>query len=263
MMFVQLFSKSKNFLWIVLLMSVFYAPVDTCFAMNINKFDEAVIFYNKENYEKSIELFQELLKENTENPYLNYNLGTAYFQNHELGLAKLYLEKSFQMIPRNSNVKRNFKLVNENIPIQNKKSLSVYLNQTIYIWHNFLTNFEYKSVILTFLILNISLYFWLIFRKRRILSIRFFMNLILSIYIIFSIWIYEEVMAGQYAIIIESNTPVQATFLESDKALFFLYEGAKIKILDEQFFSNDKTWYKISLPQGQSGWVKGTSVGMI
>jgi hypothetical protein len=49
------------------------------------KFDIANSYYNNSNYNKSIQLYEEIIKEGLHSEYLYYNLGNAYYRSGMVG----------------------------------------------------------------------------------------------------------------------------------------------------------------------------------
>ncbi|MBI2340531.1 MAG: SH3 domain-containing protein [Deltaproteobacteria bacterium] len=63
--------------------------------------------------------------------------------------------------------------------------------------------------------------------------------------------------------VLKPEIEVRPTYLESEKALFKLHEGSKVRVIDEQKFGKKEAWVEVALPQGQKGWVRAEELGII
>ena len=68
-----------RYLILVIMMSI-------SFTKNFSeKFETASSYYNDSDYNKSIQLYEEIIKEGFHSEYLYYNLGNAYYRNGMIG----------------------------------------------------------------------------------------------------------------------------------------------------------------------------------
>ena len=77
------------------------------------KLTEANTAFSKTNYEASIKLYKELLKEHPNNASVHFNLGNAYFKNNELNKARASYHSALLLDPSHQGSKKNLKHLNE------------------------------------------------------------------------------------------------------------------------------------------------------
>ena len=65
--------------------------------------------YEQGSYADAISEYSKLLGQDIESGHLFYNMGNAYFKKGELGQAILHYEKAKRLIPRDSDLKLNYK----------------------------------------------------------------------------------------------------------------------------------------------------------
>ena len=90
--------------------------ISVSFSENFSeKFDIANSYYNKGNYNKSIQLYEEIIKEGWHSEYLYFNLGNAYYRNGMLGQSIWAYNKAISINPRLEDVKYNLEIVGSKI----------------------------------------------------------------------------------------------------------------------------------------------------
>ena len=81
----------------------------------IDKFTEANNFYNNSKYEKSVEIYLEILDSGHHSAELYYNLGNSFYKLNNIANSILYYEKSLRLNPKDKDVMNNLKMVNNGI----------------------------------------------------------------------------------------------------------------------------------------------------
>jgi len=225
-------------------------------------YESAKKAYYEQNYQEAEEIFENLLQEELNNPYLFYDLGNTFFQQGQLGKAIRYYEKAYQSLPRFSDLKLNLNLSRGKLVDKIEISFWEYLYGTFYFWVKWVSHNE-----LQILLVIISLVFWgdLIFlfsKKRSFWKIRHVLFVLFYIYLLIGHSISSELREKPYGTVLPVEMQVRASYLDTEKTLFLLHEGTKVRLIDEQNFGEDR-WLRIALPQGQKGWVKAEEIGKI
>lgn len=73
-------------------------------------FKEAEVAYKQENYNKAIELYEELLKNNGESYQIYYNLGNAYYKTNKIAPAILNYERALLLNPGDGDIRFNLEM---------------------------------------------------------------------------------------------------------------------------------------------------------
>ena len=68
-------------------------------------FREGNKYYNEGEYSKALESYQEILSEKT-SPEVLYNAGCSAFKEGKIGLSLVYLQRAFDIIPRDSDIRK-------------------------------------------------------------------------------------------------------------------------------------------------------------
>jgi len=220
-------------------------------------FKKAGDFYLARDYDSAIVYYQDLEKEWMTSG-LYYNLGNAYFQKNELGLATLYFEKAHKLDPLNEDIQNNLALVQ-------KQQSDNFTNK------DFTTSFFDKvSTMLGFSdwirwawitagLFWISFAIFLFVRALRWLSLISFLSTFMGtiFFITMSYHSYNLLLNPQFAIVLLNNASIYTEPSNNANVLHILHEGAKLKILGEntkyyqiQTLSNSKGWIKKEFVQG-------------
>ena len=68
-------------------------------------FNEGNKYYNQGEYEKALESYQKILSEK-KSPEVLYNAGCSALKEGKIGLSLVYLQRAFEIIPRDSQLKK-------------------------------------------------------------------------------------------------------------------------------------------------------------
>lgn len=230
----------------------------------LQKYDMAKTAYFNREYRKAEKLLLELLADKPDNGYLKYNLGNVYFKLGELGRAIQYYEKARRTVPRLTDLRINLDYAKTKRVDEITESFSDYLNGTFYFWSGYLTIWEFRAVLVFASILFWGMCLWLFWRQRKIILTRTILGFLIFAYLVAGYWIKSNLEApGRFGIVLNPEVDVKASYLDTDESLFQLHEGTRVRIIDLQRFGEDKTWFRIALPEGQKGWVRGSEIGVI
>jgi len=117
--------------------------------------------------------------------------------------------------------------------------------------------------IVNFLLLIVSLYFFIFSKQVVLKKVGFITGIIFLIVVVmanvFASKQKEELLNRDTAIIMSPSVTVRSTPSENGTSLFILHEGHKVNIKDDSM----KDWKEIRLEDGKVGWVPVGSIEII
>ena len=117
--------------------------------------------------------------------------------------------------------------------------------------------------IVSFLLLIVSLYFFIFSKQVVLKKVGFIAGIIFLIVVVmanvFASKQKEELLNRDTAIIMSPSVTVRSTPSENGTSLFILHEGHKVNIKDDSM----KDWKEIRLEDGKVGWVPVGSIEII
>lgn len=221
--------------------------------------DSAFNAYKKGNYEKCIQLYQQIEKNGLTSAYLLYNMGNAYFRTHQIGKAILYYERALMLNPSDVDILHNLQYANTFVSDKINELPKPFYES----WFNSLTNLFSANTwawIALFSFLLVLLLIYLNFLTTSSFVSRIFKVAVFTFVFIFTIAIiasystYHTQSAHNKAIIITEAIEVKNSPDEKGTTLFVIHEGTKIIITDEF-----EEWAEIRLLDGNTGWLKQTN----
>ncbi len=249
------FTIIKQWLFLFLL-----TGVSAVYAQNPDYyFDLANRAYADGKYHDAIEMYQNIIKEGMESGEVYFNLGNAYYKVNQFGQSILYYEKAKQFLEGDPALDHNLRLAQLNIvdkidviPVlfieEWWSKLTHLFSITTLLW----LSLAFFTISLTVIILRI--YFNNGFIRRIIWPT---VSIFILIFIITIGQIYEF-ETSKFGVILEEKVSVISEPNLSGTEVFILHEGTKVKInrvLDD--------WLEISIPDGKTGWLKASELGVI
>ncbi len=220
--------------------------------------------YYAQDYDTALKGFQELLAAYPNNPAVFYNLGNTYYQKGELGHARQYYEKAKLQLPRLQNLQKNLTRLISDLKLPEQNSLESFLQQTFYFWQSHFTLFEVQILSLGTALGLVVLMSSRFLKTKRILSFATVTLVVLHIYVVTGTVIKKmNEEPSRYAIVLTSAAEVKSNYLDQSHALLTLPEGVRVKIIDAQVFNQGQAWYRLELPDGQTGWTLQQNLGQI
>lgn len=213
-------------------------------------FKKGIDFYNKGKYEKAVEIFSKLSKKYND-PDIYYNLGNSYAKSGKKGYALLNYKKALKLNPDDEDIKYNIDIISRN------------LEDKIDTHNNLLNNFLSSTWPISgysatfFLIIGFILFSLKIIWKKTIpfwiwISITLIGLLLYTIsYSGYKLFIQPK------GIILTKVCNVRIAPLDNEAITFTLHEGTEVEIKKKS-----GEWLRIMLPNGLSGWVKKSCIGI-
>lgn len=233
---------------IVLIMVCLYSQPSG--SQTSDKINQANSLYQNGQYQQAADIYESLLAGKVKNGHLHYNLGNTYIRMDKKGKAILAYLKAKSLLPRDEDVQANLNYaIHETVDkLDWNRSVN---RRPLFFWIDDVTFEEHLMILLT-----VNLVFWLamgiwIGQRNRVMDVsrKFLLGALLLIlattgfrWQLESHWNYGVVLQEKIQILSEPN--------KDRIALFELHEGAVVKIEEEKNY-----WYKITLPNGETGWV--------
>ena len=218
------------------------------------RFDIANSYYNSSKYNKSIQLYEEIIKKGLHSDHLYYNLGNAYYRNGMVGQSIWAYNKAISLNPRLENVKYNLEIVSSKI--KDRVILpSEFLLVHIYISLKSIFSYYEWLMIGSIMTLFTACFFvackLFIFNGHIIKKINFISVFITFLVHLIIIDVFLEKKEKQYGIIIFDNVSAYSgPFYGDNTILFTLNEGTKAQLSQEQ-----GEWFEIVILNGGKAWI--------
>ncbi|MGK9475213.1 tetratricopeptide repeat protein [Melioribacter sp. OK-6-Me] len=226
-------------------------------------FKQANEYYRQQNYDRSIEIYNEILNAGYESPELYYNLGNAYFKSGKIGYAILYYEKGLKLKPGDEDLEYNLRIARARTVDKVEEVPRIFLVEW---WDAIVTSLSLDGwaavVIVVYLIFIASLGGYFLSKKIKIQKISFFSaSFALPILIVLSLILYTRYnreVSMHYGILVENVYSVKVAPDDNSNDAFVVHEGLKMELIDKV-----GEWVKIKLPDGKVGWVERNVVRQI
>ena len=230
----------------------------------IDKFTEANNFYNNSKYEKSVEIYLEILDSGHHSAELYYNLGNSFYKLNNIANSILYYEKSLKLNPKDKDVTNNLKMVNNGIIDDIVKIPESFINNQLNNLSNYFSYASWGSILIIFSFLFLLVFIIYFFSKDPIVKRASFTSLFILVVLIgitlkISFNAYEKNYIEKYAIIFSTKIEIKSEPNERSENLLTLHLGTKVKIID----SFNEKWVKIKLVNGQEGWINNNEIKII
>lgn len=221
-----------------------------------DQFIKANAAYDSSNFNMAIQLYESLVSDQYFSDELHFNLGNAYFKRNNIPMAILNYEKAIKINPSNEDAKYNLELANAKTIDKIESIPELFLYRW---WKSIFNTFSadgwaYVCVAFFFMAL---IFFCLYFFLQQLAFRKFgFYTGLVSFMLAFISWFmaYQQdsyLHSTQYAIIIEPTININSSPSKGSSKLFVLHEGTKVNVEEIK-----DSWFKVSIPNGQEGWVE-------
>lgn len=239
-----------------LLLFIFFLGTQALLAQQENtQISEAADAYSNQEYQKAIDLYEQILSDGKDAFEIYYNLGNTYFKEEGIGAAILNYERAARIDPANADLQHNLKMAQART-VDKIEMISVPEFVTGY--KSFVNTFSSDSwgklSLLTFSLLLIFLLVFLFSNKKWMKQIALgsgILFLFLTTLFFYFGWQQERWLNDQKeAIIFKPSITVTSTPDNAGEELFVLHEGTKVRII-ERF----RDWTRIRIGNGNTGWI--------
>lgn len=218
-------------------------------------FNTANKAYNKGEYQKAIQIYEQILEGETHGAALYFNLANAHYKLNHIAPSIFYYEKALLLDPHDSEIQNNLNFA-KNMTIDAIESIPTNeLSQFKNRWMQLLKIDQWAYISIGSIILFVLLFLFYYRsnhpKQKRIAFISSLGLLGICIFAIIMAFVLQaQESKNRPAILFKTEVSVQSEPNLRSESIFRLHEGTKFYILD-QF----DIWKKIQLKNGQTGWV--------
>ena len=245
-----------------LLISIVY--LQTIKAENADTlFQQANTEYKNSNFQKSIELYEQIVSEGYSSSELYFNLGNAYYKANNLPYAILNYERAKLIRPNDEAINYNLQLVNTFKVDQIEEIPEFFVKEwfsSLVLWKSY-EIWSYTSVISFFMVI-ICILLFLFSGKTKLKKLSFVFAILLFVVstttFILAHKRYNIQTTKDKAIITVSTVTTKSSPDESGNDLFVLHEGTKVNIEDKV-----GDWLEVKISDGNKGWIHSENLEII
>jgi pentatricopeptide repeat protein len=249
---------SLNFATLAIILILF---LQSGFAYNINdSMQRAGEFYRNGEFDKAIDIYEEIRNEGYEGTSLYFNLANSYYRIGKLGYAILNYERALKISPTDEDVKHNLAFANLSTIDRIQPLPTFFLFEW---WENLLTSLSINGwTYLAFFIYLILIFLFILYFFARTVSqqkLIIFSGLgalvILAITISLLIVKINREQTQISGVVIKQSITVKTSPDSKSTDAFIIHEGLKVKLEDKL-----DEWVKVKLADGKVGWVDSDTV---
>lgn len=230
------------------------------FSQNETLFSEATELYNKGEYTKAIENYEQILESGQHSAAVYFNLGNCYYKTNAIGPSIYYYEKALLLSPNDSEIKNNLGYAQnmmldaiEEVP---KTEIAQAYDKVINLFTSDQWAYIAVTLVLFFVLAYLTYYFLRSANQKRISLITGIFSLTLGLLsILMSYLQHEQYRKDNPAIVFSKEVRVSSEPNGSSETIFSLHEGTKVNVLEEL-----DGWEKIRIADGQTGWLLGENI---
>jgi len=219
--------------------------------------------YQSGDFPAAERAYRLLLERGADSGAVYYNLGNACFKQRKLGEAIYYWEKARRRMPADADVRENLQLANllivDRIDVP-EDPLPVRLLSAA--THLFTVEQESRIALALFIMANALFSIYLLIRKPRVAFWALTGSLAaVLLALLFAGSLAYKVYQQEYrrqGVIVEQKVDVRSGPGTENITVVTVHEGIVVQVRME---SNG--WYQISLPNGWTGWLPGSSVRIL
>lgn len=225
--------------------------------------NEANTYYSTHEYEKALESYLSLEKQEGVSASLYYNIGNCYFKSGDLAEAILYYNRALRLSPSNSDIEHNLSVANAQTVNKISAIPEFFLTSWFKSFASMLSSdgWAHISILSLFVVLAMLVVFLLsqkAIHRKLTFSIGLFALVVTIVSSISSNYNMAELMRDNQAIIMSNYVPVKSSPDKSGKDIFILNEGVKVDIVEGL-----GEWNRIVISSGDSGWVEKINMEII
>ena len=229
--------------------------------------------YEKDEFERAIELYSKAAQEQGTSSELYYNIGNAHYRLGNMGEAILYYERALKLDPSNGDARTNLEFVKEKINVDTASGDSYFSSKLMRMITGQSSNTWAVISVVLFLAFVAALLIYIFMDNIMLRKIGFFGGGIVLVMMIatlsFSFVSRNQARNTSYAIVtVPSSTLSTSPRIPKDKTeeAFLLNEGYKVQIVDSVKTGegeNAMSWYDVTTSDGHRAWIKGSDIVII
>jgi tetratricopeptide (TPR) repeat protein len=225
-------------------------------------FEIGNIQYKAGKYDSAKLSYSEIINNGYASAELYYNYGNSFFKSGNIPASILYYERALRLEPTYIDARHNLKIANSFIADNIKPIDRLF----IVIWWNELASKNSSSFWAWFVILFISLAcagiaLYLTSIQTILKQIGFFSAITSFLIVVFGFFLAktsENLLSEPYAVVFTPSVNVKSEPDLKATVQFVIHEGLKVKVID-----SEDEWTRITLADGNSGWIPTQSIEKI
>ncbi len=250
----------KSILKLFLIIILIFCYNITFADSNESLFKFANEHYTKGEFEKAIELYEQILNSEVESSEIYFNLGNAYYKSNKTTMAILNYERAKKLAPNDEDILSNLELAQKHVIDKIEVLPELFIKKWIWAFENSLSSDTWAIYsVIGFIIFLIFFLLFLFSNKIIIKKISFVIGLLLFVFSVVgfktSYKLKKNSINIKEAIIVSPAVTVKSSPDESGTDLFLLHEGLKVNLTDSL-----GEWRKIKLSDGNVGWLEKTAI---
>ena len=187
---------------------------------------------------------------------LHFNYANSLFKSNEIALAILHYEKALKINPNSDDAAYNLKIAND----RTVDKIEMIPELFFYRWwkaiYNLFSADNWAKIMIYMALIGLvgfGAYKYSINLSIRKFGFGLFSSGLVLAFVCWGLAASQKNYANSssHAIIMNSTVDILSAPSSGSSQLFVLHEGTKVKIEDQT-----DTWLKVSLPNGNQGWVK-------
>ncbi len=219
--------------------------------------------YEEARYEEAAALYSEVVETKGASATVYYNLGNAHYKQQEWARAILYYERALRINSRMKDARFNLELTQTHIrdkiePVP-RPLLSILWQNTM----QFLAPASWLFLAILFTILAATAAF-LLYRSNRpevrrpAFNVLLFSAITALVVMVISLSTRHYMLTHKRAVIMEPTVILRSEPSESSTSLFILHEGLTVDIE-----RSERDWFYVSMPDGNTGWLRSEVIETI
>ncbi len=259
-----IYRNRKKIVWALLLLSVGFRLQATGTGTAVDSLIiRANLFYANQMYEQAAELYQQVVDTGLVAPELYYNLGNAYFKQHNIPMAILNYERALLLDPGNEDIKYNLELARTFV----QDKIEVLPRFFLVEWYRwFLERMSSDGwARFSMIAFVVGLFFLSLFIFGKRLAVRktgFTVGIVVlffSVLSFFFAWQSSRILtAHDHAIVMQPAVTVKSSPDDNGTDLFVIHEGTRVGVIES---AGD--WTEIRLDDGSKGWLPSEAITKI
>ncbi len=216
--------------------------------------------YAKGQYREALATYQQLIDQGYQSAAIYFNMGNASYKNDDIASAVLYYEKAHKLAPGDDDINYNLKYVNLKTTDKIEEVPEFFLTRW---WHDFILGFSTQALAIwsiVFVLLGsvvLALYFFA--GSVGIKKVSFYFSIICFFAGVLAVFTAGRQLSyfetHHEAVVFSPSVNVKSSPAERSNTLFVIHDGAKVDVL-----GHSNGWTKISLANGNEGWLKQDDV---
>ena len=219
-------------------------------------FNDGNNYFNKEDFNKSIEIFNQIIERGFFTEELYLNLGNSYFMNEDYGNARWSYEMGLKLSPFNNDLIYNNKVNKSFIENYIDVPKNSILDKINIFFQSFTMNqFIFLNSILI-LITAISSFIYRVFEIKILKRIFILLSVLSFMFLLLSLTKNLWDKNNKFGIIIKNESALySAPYKNESIEISRFYNGNKVKVL-----KSTDLWIEISSFDGRKGWIRAQDI---